>query len=344
MRQKEGSGQRFLWKVGGPVGGMSSEEKGVLNYLANAGVWVYTMESTDTQPARYRYLHAKYLISDDTTTVVLSENFKPTGVLLPGTRGNHGWGAAVQSHDVARYFHEVFVSDLLGYDVQPYQPGSEPLPGGWSDDAITVHFPARTFYQVSVTPVISPDTSHLIPALVMETAERIDFQQAYITNYPGSAHNVWLEQVLDLGGRGKQVRVMLDGMYYNINGEEDNDEMVAYINRISDDSGLCVESRLMNPTNSITKLHNKGVIVDLKYVLISSINWNYNSPNHNREAGIIIDNEGAAQYFSDVFAYDWEGKFDKFQIETSIPVDLRYIAVVGILLVLAAIWVLRRKK
>lgn len=329
---------------GGPVGGISSEEKGVLNYLANAGVLVCTMESTDALPARYRYLHTKYLISDDTTTVVLSENFKPTGVPLPGTRGNRGWGAAVVSADVAGYFREVFVSDLRGYDVHPYLPGSEPLPVSWSDEEITVHFPARTFYQVSVTPVISPDTSHLIPALIMGTTERIDVQQAYITNYPGSAHNVWLEQVLDLGGRGREVRVLLDGMYYNVDGEADNDEMVAYINRISDNTGISAESRLMNPTGSITKLHNKGVIVDLKYVLISSINWNYNSPNHNREAGIIIDNRGAAQYFSDVFTFDWEGKSDEFPIQAFTPVDLRYLAVVGILLALAVIWVLRRKK
>lgn len=170
---------------GGPVGGMSSEEKGVLNYLTDAGAAVYTMESTDELPARYRYLHTKYLVADEDTTLILSENFKPTGIPLPGTRGNRGWGAAVQSSGVAEYFREVFAADLAGYDIYPYVPGTEPLPNTWTDEDITVRFPAHTVYNVEVTPVISPDTSALIPLLIQNTGEKIDLQQAYISGYPG---------------------------------------------------------------------------------------------------------------------------------------------------------------
>ena len=53
-------------------------------------------------------------------------------------------GAAVQSTDVAEYFHEVFSADLCGYDIYPYVPGSEPLPDIWRDDEIMVMFPAKT--------------------------------------------------------------------------------------------------------------------------------------------------------------------------------------------------------
>ncbi len=165
---------------GGPVGGLSSEEKGVLNYLTNAGVSVYTIESTDAKPARYRYLHTKYLVSDDWVTLVLSENFKPTGIPLPGTRGNRGWGAAVFSTGVAEYFHDVFSADLAGYDIYSYVLTADPLPASWSDEKITVHLPARTISNVLVTPVISPDTSSLIPALIEGAREKIDLQQAYV--------------------------------------------------------------------------------------------------------------------------------------------------------------------
>ena len=47
------------------------------------------------------------------------------------------------------------------------------------------------------------------------------------------------------------------------------------------------------------------MIVDNKSVLISSINWNENSVRRNREAGIIIENENVAEYYAEVFFYDW---------------------------------------
>jgi len=52
-------------------------------------------------------------------------------------------------------------------------------------------------------------------------------------------------------------------------------------------------------------VHNKGVIVDNRSVLVSSINWNENSVRNNREVGIIIENESIARYYADVFFYDW---------------------------------------
>lgn len=329
---------------GGPVGGMSSEEKGVLNYLTNAGAAVYTIESTDELPARYRYLHTKYLVADEDTILILSENFKPTGIPLPGTRGNRGWGAAVHSSGVAGYFRDVFDADLAGYDIHPYTPGTEPLPDTWKDEDVTVRFPAHTVYNVEVTPVISPDTSVLIPHLIQNAGEKIDLQQAYISPYPGGAHNIWLDYVLEAGGRGIPVRLMLDGMYYNTDGDTDNDEIVANINRMSKKDNISASARLKLPDEYITKLHNKGAIVDMKYVLVSSINWNYNSPNNNREAGIIIKNEESAEYFSEIFQYDWDGTSGKWEIGATKQIDLRYVLVAVILLLLFVIWQLKRRR
>ena len=53
------------------------------------------------------------------------------------------------------------------------------------------------------------------------------------------------------------------------------------------------------------KVHNKGMIVDNRTVLISSINWNENSLTRNREAGVIIQNEDVASYYASVFFHDW---------------------------------------
>jgi phosphatidylserine/phosphatidylglycerophosphate/cardiolipin synthase-like enzyme len=41
-------------------------------------------------------------------------------------------------------------------------------------------------------------------------------------------------------------------------------------------------------------------------VLISTVNWNEHSPTKNREVGVIIHGD-VADYYVDVFMYDWEG-------------------------------------
>ena len=51
-------------------------------------------------------------------------------------------------------------------------------------------------------------------------------------------------------------------------------------------------------------MHNKGLVVDGKKVLITSLNWNAHSI-YNREAGVIIDNSAIASFYDRVFLYDW---------------------------------------
>ena len=53
--------------------------------------------------------------------------------------------------------------------------------------------------------------------------------------------------------------------------------------------------------------HNKGIIVDGKVVLVSSINWSPTSLRDNRECGLIIESAPIGAYYTDLFNYDWEG-------------------------------------
>ena len=52
-------------------------------------------------------------------------------------------------------------------------------------------------------------------------------------------------------------------------------------------------------------VHNKGIIVDGSAVLVSSQNWSSDGTLYNRDAGVIIYNETAAQYFQQIFLHDW---------------------------------------
>lgn len=111
--------------------------------------------------------------------------------------------------------------------------------------------------------------------------------------------------------------------------------MVALINRIAASDNLPLEARCADlEASGLEKIHNKGVIVDDRAVLVSSINWNTNSPGFNREAGVIIEQPVVARYFRTVFDADWSPAVHS----PHPPVDYLKIAcvatVIGILMIL----------
>lgn len=55
-------------------------------------------------------------------------------------------------------------------------------------------------------------------------------------------------------------------------------------------------------------IHNKGIVVDGKTVLVSSANWSSDGVLRNRDAGVIIKEPEIARYFQDVFLDDWENR------------------------------------
>ncbi len=85
--------------------------------------------------------------------------------------------------------------------------------------------------------------------------------------------------------------------------------------------------------STVEKIHNKGVIVDDERVLVSSINWNSNSPTFNREAGVIIDHPGAARYFREVFDDDWK-TMAKTARQKDDPIKTALVALVILLLII----------
>ncbi len=331
---------------GGPVGGISAEEKEVAGYLRGKGAEVYTMETTDAAHARYRYDHAKYLIADQKSVFVTSENFKESGFPERGTAGNRGWGILITDPQVAGYFADVFTTDLAGNDIVAYI-GSGTLPEEKKKERYKAVFGAQSFDGAIVTPVLAPDTAHLIPALIDGAEKTVDIQQAYISNWTGSAFNPYLETAMDTARRGVHVRIILDSYWFNINGENDNDEMAARINAVAAAEGLPMEARLARIGNGHPdKVHNKGVIVDGDIVLISSVNWNENSPSFNREAGVIIENPDAGAYFSMVFDADWKdaGPLPDDPSASGDDTRLRQEIAAGVIMLLFVGYIIQRRR
>ena len=291
---------------GGPVGGISIGENEICSRLAREHIPVFLMGTTGISHAPYRYNHAKYIVLDGESLFITSENFTDNGFPGSGDTGNRGWGICLYDRGIASYFRNIFLSDVRGDGIFPTQG----KPGNTSEALRREHtreFSPETNHAMTVTPVIAPDTSYLIIDLLNGAEGQIDIEQAYITNESPGVLNPYLREAVNASRHGVHVRVLLDSYWFNTDGQNDNDELVAYLNQISKDEGLPLEARCADlEENQIEKIHNKGVIVDSRKVLISSINWNTNSPTFNREAGVIIESPETGMYYGRAFSDDWD--------------------------------------
>jgi phosphatidylserine/phosphatidylglycerophosphate/cardiolipin synthase-like enzyme len=326
---------------GGPVGGIGEDEKAALWQVNRSGIPVYAMVSSESAHAPYRYDHAKYVVVDRRAVLVVSENFKYSGFAPEGMTGNRGWGVVLSDPATASYFATVFTTDMQSPSVVPYygEPGgNETLPV----EKRATEFSPQTFEGAVIRPVLAPDTSSEVSDLIRSATTSIDIEEAYITNETRLTLNPYLSEAINASRHGVRVRVLLDSYWYNVEGKNDNDEMVALINTIASTEHLPLEARCADlRTNQIEKIHNKGVIVDGKRVLVSSINWNSNSPHFNREAGVIIDHPGVAGYFLAVFEDDWDPAVRSPGTGTDV---LKIAVAVLVILLLVGYWWYRRKR
>lgn len=292
---------------GGPVGGIPSGEWPIIGRLLEAGADIRFMATDEDAHARYRHNHAKYMVVDGHWTMVTTENWKPAAFPPAGRQGNRGWGVVLDDPGIAAYFAEVFETDRSGRDIHPVvtvKPGAIETP---SDRAYAPRFTPAPFENATVTTVLAPDTAGEIEKLLRSATTSIRVEQAYITNESGTRLQRYLAAAVDAARRGVDVRVLLDSAWFNTEDEADNDEQVRLINRIAETEKLPLEARLVDlRAHALTKVHTKGVIVDNRRVLVSSVNWNTASPSFNREAGVIVDDRGAAAYFAAAFDADWE--------------------------------------
>jgi cardiolipin synthase A/B len=325
---------------GGPVGGISPSEKAMIARLNQSGIVTQQMAVPKGGHVPYRYDHAKYLVIDRQAVFLTSENFKFSGFPPPGMSGNRGWGVYLEDPALAAYFSAVFTSDTAPGSVLPFTGAYGP-PEQASSTTRKAEFRPQQFEGATVVPVIAPDTSDQITAMLDSARNTIEIEQAYITNETPATLNPYLATAINASRRGVHVRVLLDSYWYNTADKNDNDEMVLLINRIASNEHLPLEARCADlQLNEIEKIHNKGVIVDGRRVLVSSINWNSNSPNFNREAGVIIDHPGVARYFGEVFEDDWNPS-------SGIPVKsadyLKYAVVIVVIVLLLFVYYRRHR-
>ncbi len=298
-----------LLAEGVPVGGLSEEVRTCLSKVKISGGEVYLMGDYGYSP--YRFLHSKMMVADSERVLISSENFGYTGYPVNPTYGNRGWGVVLENKDIADYYSQVFQSDMR-YGDEFIADNIEDFDYNNTDDYIGYHSrnfePLGMTEEVEIRPVISPDTSKSSILEMIESAEEsIYLQQFYVRNW-GFGENPFISSIIKKAEEGVEVKILLDSTWYNLDNYTNglgNDGLVNMLNSIADEKKLDLEAKLLSYQHGLSKIHNKGMIVDESKVLVSSINWNSNSVLQNREAGVIIENERLGKYFSDVFLSDW---------------------------------------
>ncbi len=316
---------------GSPVGGMSNESLWAADTVASSGgeVRLLTGDGANGTVQRYWNDHAKYLIADDERVAVMSENWNRRGIPPEPGHGNRGWGVILDSPELALALGNVFQGDLdpSRADSVPWGWGGFELPAGarpnWTLErpTYTPRFEATTFGGGNVTLLLSPDSlmgEEGLPELLAQAGSSIWVQQASLPLFWEGRPNPHLEAVVAAAQRGVQARLILDGgLVYNI---EDNSVTIDYLNGLAKREGLDLEARLF-PGHPLVKVHNKGVIVDGRYVLVGSTNWVRAAAMDNREVSLWLDSQEAADYYGEVFHYDWElsGKQARAEDEGGLP-------------------------
>ncbi|MFW9909006.1 MAG: phosphatidylserine/phosphatidylglycerophosphate/cardiolipin synthase family protein [Candidatus Thorarchaeota archaeon] len=273
--------------------GYPTPNKYVANNLTELGYEVKWTNSDD-----FKLAHQKFVIIDNETTIVHSGNWAKTSFPQDGYKANREWSIAMTDSDVTGYYRAVFDGDWKNGTV--YDAGTH-----GTGDALTLPTATSTYPapfatagefsgSMKVTPIFSPDTSlDGILYCINSAQATLDIQIPYFTNVDeGGSVNQIVDAILAARERGVTVRVI---------SEEEYDWEI--VEELFVEHGIPI---VWQDTRWFTANHNKGIIVDGQIVLISSINYSDDSITENREAGVIIEHEGIAQWYQQIYDFDWE--------------------------------------
>lgn len=325
-----------LFLEGSPVAGIPDQERYLVDKLAKAGAEVYFLISDGKKKIkpRYRFDHSKYVLIDDRTVIIGTENYGRTGVPQDPSYGNRGWMVHVESRELYQQLDEVWrhdfrpdMRDVVGVDDQPNDAYGLPYRDAAFKPDDTLQ---RGSYREPVKPllvhekmdlelVLSPDTSlnenSAILGMIKRAKRSLYVQQNSVRRRWGKlndtveeAPTLPLDAVVAAARRGVKTRVLLDGTWYNVTGDDDrdNDDTARFLNDLARKEGLDLSAKVINlESTHLEKIHAKGVIVDDKEVFVGSINWSENSFKGNREVGVVIGNKKVARYYGGLFERDW---------------------------------------
>jgi cardiolipin synthase len=307
--------------------------------LADLGVELKEAPSTGGRRV-FTVCHCKFVVVDSAILLIGSANWATTSIpriVVPGTfkKGNREWLARVDDPALAGWFRALFEADwnipdqttsevsetsevLADVETSEVLPSPDELLAG---PEFLAHLPDQIFDlavydgpgRIPVAPILSPDNYYRrVRALILGATSSIDIEQQYIL--AGGPKMVGLLRVLSRRrAAGVAVRIISSPAYRKIGASDSWERSVASLQAFG--LGDCLRAMDLR---TFTHLHNKGIIIDRKKVLVSSTNWSENSITKAREAGILIRSPAIAEYFARVFDLDWSIAWDPADVPANL--------------------------
>jgi phosphatidylserine/phosphatidylglycerophosphate/cardiolipin synthase-like enzyme len=278
---------------------------GVAAALTDAGAEVLLLGAEDDDP--YAFMHAKLAVRDGNEVWLGSGNWKSSSTPKSGDAGNRDWGLLVHSPELADTLGELLAMDRDVASVY-VRPASAGTPNGWTLEA------AQSLSGTEVAAVAGtangevltcPDDCILGLVGMLDNAQSealLSLQYLEMDWSWGWGENPLLAAMHEAAERGIRLRVALNGAYLD-------DDMQSVVDLLNEDwnatQGHDVAAVIMSPGDNVSKLHNKGAIIDGTSVLISSINWGDSSMLRNREVGLLVHHAPLASVFHASWTEDW---------------------------------------
>ncbi|WP_022882314.1 phospholipase D-like domain-containing protein [Gryllotalpicola ginsengisoli] len=258
--------------------------------------------------------HIKVAARDGETTWLSSGNWnnsnqpdidpvKNSGDADAARDGDRDWHVVIQSPELTKTFAAYLQND---YEVASQHNESDAeaefaahvLPRAQTPP-FARFFPAQTVTgQMTITPLLTPDAGVYVDAVTKLVASatktlHMQFQYIELPKTTDATNQAFVDLVSAVAARqkaGVEVRIIMSQY-----------ETLGYLEKL--------QALGLDTTNDVklqNNVHNKGIVVDGRAVLVSSQNWSSAGVLHNRDAGVIIENADAAAYFEQIFAHDWE--------------------------------------
>ena len=145
---------------------------------------------------------------------------------------------------------------------------------------------------IRVKPLMSPDNYAQETLNLIHDAERTLYLQfSYIRQPSTEKFDEIITAIADKMNSGLDVRVLVGR-----NQTLEHSELLI---------GRCGWKRSMFRRQS-SKLHNKGILIDGTIAVVGSNNWSSDGTQHNRDASLVFFSRSIAQYFTEVFLFDWD--------------------------------------
>jgi len=275
-----------------------------------ADTWIY--------PSAY---HIKVMVRDSDTVWLSSGNLNnsnqpaidPIGNPQPGDQtsarqSDRDWHVVIQSPELAKTFEAYLDHDFQEATLHAPSGTLATRPGNTAQTPqlsslkremignFTFAPPKPINELVKITPLLTPDPGVYQAAMLdlinsVQDSLYIQLQYIHPSNAPANAKFTDLiDAVAAKIDAGKDVRIILSEFQVLKGGLE----------------ALQAAGVNLDNVRIQSNVHNKGFVFDHKKVVVSSMNWSGEGVLNNRDAGVIIENVTAAEYYEEIFLDDWD--------------------------------------